>query len=326
MINAQNNIACSEQVEQAANLLKSADRVLILSHMSPDGDTIGSAFALCRALLKLGKKARVECSDTLPHKYAYLFSDVTQEEFAPDLVVTVDVASENLLGDKLIVFKNSVGLCIDHHPSNGKFAKFTLLNAKAAATCEIIYEVLVKLNVEIDNNIAECIYTGLATDTGCFRYSNTTPQTLRLAALMIEKGADSARINKRLFETTSKQRLMAENLVLGTLEYYFEGKAAVIYVTREICKKCGISEADIEGIPAVPAQIEGVLVGVTIKEKDAGIYKVSLRTNCGVNASEICAAFGGGGHASAAGCSFEGSIEQIRNMILPVIEKAIYEK
>jgi phosphoesterase RecJ-like protein len=313
-------------VKRAADILNNAYNVLIISHVSPDGDTLGSAFALCRALQKIGRKARVECSDELPAKYAYIIKGMKNDEFEPDIVVSSDIASENLFGEKLVKYKDSVALCIDHHPSNSFYAQFTLLDPVAAATCEIIYDVITQLRVEIDKDIANCIYTGLSTDTGCFRYSNTTPRTLRTAALMIEKGADAAYINKIMFETMSRQRLMAETMVMRTLEYHFDGRVAVICITREIIEQSGVAESELEGIPSVPARIEGVLAGITVKEKADGSYKISVRTNGELNASDICANFGGGGHVRAAGCSVTGSLQEIKNAILKQVKRALDEK
>lgn len=310
-------------VYQAAEILRNAERVLILSHSAPDGDTIGSAFALCRALKKLGRLARVECADELPAKYDYLISGLKTEQFDPDLIVTSDIASETLFGKQLEKYIPTVGLSIDHHPSNTRFAKFTLLDPKAAATCEIISDVLNILGVEYDCHIAECIYTGLATDTGCFRFPNTRPKTLRTAARMAEYGAETARINKLLFETVSRERLMAETLALQTLEFHFGEKAALMTVSLEMMEKSGASEVDLEGMPAMPARIEGVLAGITVKEKEAGVFKISVRTNGELNASEICARLGGGGHKGAAGCTVLGTAEKAKALILEAVKSEL---
>lgn len=310
-------------LKKAASILKVADNIVILTHKSPDGDTLGSSFALCRALLKLGKKARVECSDAFPKKYGYLYDGIEFPDFEPQLIVASDIATENLLGEKLLKYKGKVGLCIDHHPSNEKYAAFTVLNPTAAANCETFPELISLLEVNIDSNIANCIYTGLATDSGCFRFSNTTAKTLQIAAHMIELGADNARINKLLFETMSKARIEMERLVFGTLEYHFDGRAALIAITHEMYEKTGLGESETEGLPSIPARIEGVLAGITVKEKGDGFYKISLRTSGGLNASRICSKFGGGGHSCAAGCELSGSLESVKAAILSAVEEAL---
>jgi phosphoesterase RecJ-like protein len=310
----------TESLKKAVGLLENAQSILILAHKSPDGDTVGSSFALCRALLKLGKKARVVCSDTIPAKFSYFTNGLDFENSEPDLIVASDVASVNLLGDKLSCYADKIGLCIDHHPSNSVNAGYSFVDPSAAATCEITAELVYLLKVDIDKNIANCIYTGIATDTGCFRYSNTTPKTLRTAADMIEKGADSAVINKKLFETVSHERLEFEKLALQTLELHFDGKVALIVLTKEMSQKTGVDEADTEGIPSIPARIEGVEAGITVKEKDDGVYKISLRTGSTLNASDICANFGGGGHAAAAGCTIEGTLDEVKQKILQAVK------
>lgn len=312
----------SEMLGKAVSILTDAGSVLILTHKSPDGDTLGSAFALCRALKKLGKQVSVICSDPFPPKYYYLHEGIESMQFEPELLVACDIASINLFGDRLKEYENSVGLCIDHHPSNTKYAEFTLLEPSAAATCEIMADVIDLLDVEFDSDIANCIYTGVATDTGCFRYSNTSPKTLRTAANMIEKGARAAFINKMIFETKSRGRLEMERLALENLEYHFNGRAALIVLTRSMNEETGIDESEMEGIPAITACIEGVEVGITIKEKDTDVYKLSLRTNGQLNASDICTRFGGGGHAAAAGCQIEGKIEDVKAAILESVSDA----
>jgi phosphoesterase RecJ-like protein len=312
----------AEMLNKAVSILKDAESILILTHKSPDGDTLGSAFALCRALKNLGKQLSVVCSDSFPQKYDYLYKGLELTQFEPELIVACDIASVNLLGERLKPYENRIGLCIDHHPSNTKYADCTLIEPTAAATCEVMAQVIDLLGVEIDSDIANCLYTGLVTDTGCFRYSNTSPKTLRVAAHMIEKGASSAYINKLLFETKSRGRLEIERLVLETLEYHFDGRAALVVLTRSMNEKTGIGESDTEGIPSITACIEGVEVGITVKEKENDVYKLSLRTNGLLNASNICGRFGGGGHAAAAGCQIDGKIEDVKTAILGAVSDA----
>lgn len=310
-------------LKKAASILKGADKIVILTHKSPDGDTLGSSFALCRALLKLGKKARVECSDAFPKKYGYLYRGIQFEDFEPELIAASDIATENLFGANLLKYKGRVGLCIDHHPSNERFAAFTVLNPTAAANCETIPELIDLLGVKIDRDIADCIYTGLATDSGCFRFSNTTAKTLQIAARMIELGADNAKINKLLFETMSKARIEMERLVFGTLEYHFDGRGALIAITREMYEETGIDESETEGLPSIPARIEGVIAGITVREKSGGFYKISLRTSGALDASQICSKLGGGGHSCAAGCELSGSLKNVKAEILSAVEDAL---
>lgn len=183
-------------VENCARLLSGQDNILILTHAHPDGDTLGCGFALCRALMKLGKRVRVINDDVIPKKYDYLFNDLCFEEFKEDFIVAVDVATENLLGGLQSAYAGKIDLCIDHHLTNTEYARFLLLR-DAPAACEIVYDVIHALGAEIDEKIASCLYTGISTDTGCFRYASATAHSYRVAARLIELGADNRKNQPR---------------------------------------------------------------------------------------------------------------------------------
>lgn len=307
---------------EAAEFLRGADDILILSHQYPDGDTLGSATALCRGLQKLGKRAMIKCSDPIVPKYNYLFGGVEKQEFTPKVIVAVDIADTQLIGEpNQSLYGGKIDLCIDHHPSNMDYAKRSCVDAKAAATCEIIFDVLNLLGVEIDREIADCLYTGITTDTGCFKYINVTPRTYRIAADLVEKGADGNRINREMFDTKSRARIGMERRVMETIKYYFNNRVAVIRITCEMIRSTGATEGDIEGLASIPRAIEGVLVGVTLREKPDGTCKISLRARPPINASDICSAFGGGGHAGAAGCTFNTTMDQAEEQMLKEIGK-----
>ena len=191
-------------IEKCVQSLKEHDNILILTHAHPDGDTLGAGFALCRALLKLGKKARVICADEIPSKFDSVFESFEMPEFEEDYVVAVDVGTPNLLGDLCDKYGSRVDLCIDHHKSNTEYAKELLLD-DAAAACETIFEIIKMLGVEIDKAIADCLFTGITTDTGCFRYASTTARTFAIAAELVSLGADNGTINRVMFETKTKQ-------------------------------------------------------------------------------------------------------------------------
>lgn len=226
-------------VEKCARLLKSKDNILILTHAHPDGDTLGSAFALCRALLSLGKKAKVRCADVIQSKYDYLFEDINMPDFDEDFIVAVDVATENLLGDLADVYAGRVDLCIDHHGTNTHYAKKLLLNADAAAACEIVFKVIKALDVKIDLGIANCLYTGLTTDTGCFRYASATSNTYRAAAELIDMGVDNGRINRIMFETKTKTYAALERMALEGMQFFCNERVCVITITQEMYKRTG---------------------------------------------------------------------------------------
>ncbi len=305
----------------AASFLERSDKFVILTHASPDGDTLGSAYALADALCALNKRVFVVCPDKIPEKFGYLIKEY--EAFEPETVVAVDIADEKLLGSLYDRYSGRVALCIDHHGSNTKYAETLYLEADAAAACECIYNVINELGTKITPYMASCLYTGIATDTGCFKFSNTTPRSHRYAAELIEKGADYGEINRVMFEVKSRGRIAMERKVLENIEFYYGGRCAVITVTRDMIKETGCPLGDLDGVTAMSRQIEGVQIGVTIKEKPDGKYKVSLRTFEPYNAADICAVFGGGGHVRAAGCEFSCDIENAKRQLLSAIGEVL---
>lgn len=296
------------------------DSFAVLCHKSPDGDTLGSAFALVFGLRKLGKKAKVISPDPIPSKYSYITDHYRDEAFEEKTVIAVDVADTKLLGCCEEGYGERVDLCIDHHPSNKDYAKITLLDGEAAATTQIIYRVLCELGVELDGCIASCIYTGLSTDTGCFRYPNTQPETHRVAALMMENGAEAAMINRLMFETKSRARLSVEREVFKNMQFFLDGRCAVAFVTRDLLDKTGIADDELDGFAAMTRQIEGVCVGVFLREVQNG-FKASVRTGDEVDASAVCKRFGGGGHFRAAGCTIEDSLDCAIGKIVEVVSE-----
>jgi len=306
-------------LDQTAEFLKSKDNFMILSHGHPDGDTLGAAFALKAALNKIGKKAEVCCSDTMPSKFSYIGQTV--DEFEYSTLVAVDVADTKLLGKAFEAkYADKIELCIDHHGSNRAFAEKTLLDADAAAACEIILSVIRKLGVEIDRHIADCIFTGLTTDTGCFRYSNVTPTTLRMAADMVECGARNVEINTAMFETKTKTYVALEKLAMASMKMYLDDKLAFITITQDMFRQSGSDESEVDAIASLPRQIEGVVVGVTMREKPDGTFKVSMRSHAPVDVSKICAMMGGGGHPQAAGCQLEIPVDEATQRIIECVK------
>lgn len=307
-------------VKECSSLLKEYDNYLILTHRNPDGDTLGSGFALKRALDLLGKKSYVRCVDEMHRKYSYLWEGIDNSEIPYDKIIAVDVADVKLLGESFEEkYGDKIFLCIDHHMSNREYAENLLLEDRAAAAV-IIYEVICDLGVRITPEIASCIYTGLATDTGCFMFSNTTPTVHRIAAEVMEKGADYVNINRLMFETKTMSYLKLEQMAVASIESYFDGKCAIMTITRKMFEESGSSSSECDGIAALPRKIEGVKIGITIRERHNGSYKVSLRTVEPFDAAKICGKLGGGGHSAAAGCEFECSLEQVKATLLDTIK------
>ena len=312
--------------ETAVNELRKAENVLVLTHANPDGDTLGSGFALVRILRQLGKKARLLNNEEIPKKFSYLYEDLKQEDFREETVIGVDIADRVLLGKETEEkYGDRVNLAIDHHGTNRLFAEKTYVEADSASCCEIIFLLAKALGVTIDKGIADCLYTGCSTDTGCFRYSNVTERTHKIAAELIALGADHAAINVKMFETKSFSLIKLQTMALEQLELHFDGRVSFLTVTRKMLDETGARDDEIDALVALSRQIEGVQVGVTFKEKPDGVFKASVRTHEGINAADICSAFSGGGHERAAGCSFSVPIEQAKSRMLSELQKYFQE-
>lgn len=309
---------------EAAGLLKESENVLILTHRNPDGDTLGSGFALLRALKNMGKRVKLINADPIPQKFAFLNEGIGEDDFEEDFVVSVDVAERKLLGDSLMEkYGDRVDLAIDHHGTSRLFADKTYCESDSASCCEIIYTLIKAMGTPITKEIADCIYTGCSTDTGCFKYSNVTPRTHIIASELIEAGADHSRINVRMFETKSMGDFMLQKMCLDSLEIFAEGKAAMISVTKAMLSECGVDKSALDAIKPVTRQIEGVEIGITVKEEDNGKVGISIRTGENADASAICAHFGGGGHVRAAGCEMKGTVEEAKEKIKKYITEEV---
>ena len=304
------------KIEEAVSRILKEDGTLLLCHKNPDGDTLGSAAALFHALRSLDKQTAVLCADAIPEMYRYMQIETFKQQFEPQYIIAVDVAGIQLFGDAVSEYTQQVDLCIDHHSSNSGYADGTLLDGTAAATAEIMYELIPMLGVEITPLIADCLYTGLSTDTGCFRFSNTTVRSHQIAAGLMELGARMEDLNEILFESKSKGRMAAERMALDSLEYYYDGRCALIALTKEQIVESGVAASELEGLTSLPRMIEGVEVGITIRQQPGGSYKISVRTTRGVDACAIARRLGGGGHTRAAGCELEGTLENAKAAIV----------
>lgn len=309
-------------IARAGEVLRASEDVLILTHINPDGDCLGTGAALCRYLLKLGKRAAVVNADPIPNKFQYLFEGLPQESFEPKTVIAVDVADPKLLGT-LNVYADRVDLCIDHHISNKLYARETYLCPDDGAAALSLYRLFRSMDAEIDRPMADALYTGMSTDTGCFRYSNANAELYRAAADLIELGADNAGINVKMFETKPYSEFMVLSDAFAGLRMYCDNKVSVLKISREMLEKRGADTDSFEFVTAMSRQIEGVLCGITMKQQEDGSWKISLRTHEPLDASEICALLGGGGHQRAAGCNASEDEEASLNVLLDDIAKRL---
>ena len=303
-------------VQEAAARLRQMDNVLLLTHVRPDGDTIGSAAALCQALRDMGKTAYLLYNPEITDTYApYAAPYWASEDFAPAHIVSTDIAALNLLPDNAASYASRVELAIDHHGSQAFFATETCLDAEAAACGEIIYRVIRELTA-VTPAIAMLLYVAISTDTGCFVYTNTTADTHRIAAALLETGIDVGPVNKALFRTKSKTRLAMEARMVADMELYDGDRVVVMSIPLSLRQELHATEADIEELSSLAALVEGTDCGITLRELKPGKVKLSLRTGPRVDACAVCQRLGGGGHKAAAGATVDGTLKDAKALVL----------
>ncbi|HJG86026.1 DHH family phosphoesterase [Pseudoflavonifractor capillosus] len=307
---------------EAAELLRRQDNILILTHRRPDGDTIGCAVGLCAALRELGKTAwLLPNADATALFTPYLEGYLAPDGFSPAFVVSVDIAGRGLFPENARCWlEKGVDLAVDHHGSNEGFGKENCVDPGRAACGELIYDIIRQWG-PVSPAAALPLYLAVSTDTGCFVYSNTTPDTHRVAAALMDVGIDYRRVNKRHFRTKSFKRLRLESMITQDMELFDNGAIAIAAVSLDMMKALDAREEDAEDIAAFAGQVEGVETAVTIRELRPGECKLSVRTAAGLNASAVCALLGGGGHAAAAGCSVAGSVADAKAAILAAIRQ-----
>lgn len=310
--------------QAVATWLRERDNFLLLTHVRPDGDTLGSAVALWEALNALGKTAYLlQNPGDLTRYEGFLSFAWAPEGFVPDSVVAVDIATEDLLPEGVAQnYKGKVALCIDHHPSNQGYAQQTCLNPDAAACGEILYHIIQALDVW-SKSMAQALYIAIATDCGGFLYSNTTADTHRIAAALMEH-LDVRRINKHFFKTKRFVELKLESRLLESEEFFYDGKVCVGTISLQDKADLGAGEGDCEELSSFAATIQDVGCAATLRELAPNKWKISLRTvETYADANRICNRLGGGGHAAAAGARVDGTEQDVRQTVLAAIKKEL---
>ena len=314
-------------LESAKRFIESHQDFLLAAHRSPDGDTLGSCLALRLALLSMGKQAVVACVDEVPRYLRYMTGSETVAhtvERVPEAVIYVD-CGDHSRADALVPMLDQAPycFCIDHHGTNPRESKDGDWVEEVAATGEMIFRLLVAMYVPITKEIAECLYTAIVTDTGNFAYSNTTPETFRIAGELCSVGVRLSELNLILFRTMPlcKARLIAKTLT--DAELFEDDTVALGCVTQEDLKNVGASEADCEGTINYLRDIETVEIACTLRESPDGKIRGSLRSKRGADVSGIATAFGGGGHVRAAGFTLPGSMEQAKQRVIPELIRAV---
>lgn len=306
-------------VQETAALLRTFDNVLILTHVRPDGDTVGCAASLCAALRALGKTAYLLPNDGLTDTTAPYFAPyAAPEDFAADKVVSTDIATLGLLPENARVYADRIDLAIDHHPSFEFFGKENIVRPEAAACGELMYDILCCLG-PITAELALPLYVAVSTDTGCFAYNNTTAYTHQVAAALMTVGIDYRTVNKVFFRTKTRKRMQLEAAMLSACEFYDRNRVAVLSVPMSLMERLEATETDAEDLSSLGGQIEGVDCAITMRELQPDVWKLSVRTGDRINATHACQLLGGGGHAAAAGCTVRAPWQQVKEQILAAV-------
>ena len=317
------------KLDKIVSILKESERIVILPHVSADGDAIGSCLALALALGKLGKKPKVLLEEDIPYVYGFLPGRETTEVYSSghvvfDTAVALDTGDTGRLGARLPVFETAaVTVNIDHHSTNTEFGFHNYIDTEASAVGEIVYELIKKMGLAPDPDIAACLYVAIATDTGGFRFSNTTPLTHRIAAELISAGVKVGELSQRVFDTTSYEKVKLTGAAIGRLELFENGKIAMMVLDNELIKGTGAREEDCDGIINVARNIRGVEVAAMLRQWSNGEIKANLRSASYVDVSAIAGLYKGGGHKKAAGYITSGSLEDAKYKLLKDIREVL---
>ena len=296
---------------EAAGFLLVNDNFCILTHRRPDGDTVGSAAALCLGLRQLGKNAWVLENPEVTDRFAFLLEGLTKEAAEEtDTVVSVDVASPGMLPKCFEIYKDRVALRIDHHGSATSFTPVELVDGDSASCAELVCDVLTILGIQLDKAIATAVYVGMSTDTGCFRFANTTSHSFMIAAICAQAGVEIYKLNQVLFETNSLSKLRLHAWMIEHLDIFDDGKLAIVAIPRAVEELLSVTDDDVDNISSYPRTVEGVCMAATLRQSKTGETKLSVRAIPGYDAAAVCAHFGGGGHKGAAGATTSLSLEE----------------
>ncbi len=297
-----------DQMSAFIDALGKHESFSILTHVSPDGDTLGSALAVRLLLLKLGKKAEVICEEPVPHIYGFLPGAesvvLPAEAKCFDTVIACDCADKQRFKKADFIFENaSLTLVIDHHFTNKGYADINVIRADASAVCEIVFDLYHAMGMEIGRDAAVCIYTGIVTDTGNLTYSNTTPRAIRMVADLLEGGLNITEVNRLIYRTIPYVKTRIQGHVLSNMKLYEDGTIGLATLTIGEMDQYGATNEDCEGLVDSVRDVESVKVAAFIREGRDGTFKVSLRSKECADVGRIAGKYGGGGHPAAAGYS-----------------------
>ena len=319
----------SNDLNSIIDLIKNNDRFLVTSHVNPDGDNIGSILALKIFLEQLGKKVEAVLVDQVPNCFSFLPQSQEIKQYDEDLIVDFDIlfaldsGDEGRIGDVAKLLDEQAVINVDHHADNTLYGDYNLVT-DAAATTELIYQLIASFDKrQLNQELATAIATGLITDTGSFRYSNTNPETHQIMADLLQFDIDVDYISRQIFENNTYQSLKLKAKVLETLEVDETGKVAWVKIPQQFLEDVDATWEDAEGIVGYPRSLQGVEVAALFKEYEADQIKVSLRSNQYFAVDEVAHKFEGGGHAKAAGCLLECDLQEAEKQVIKSIKEKL---
>lgn len=306
--------------EEIGNRILKADKILLYPHVNVDGDALGSSVALCRALRNAGKTCYVLMEDDIPANLAFMAKDYCTKDQniikKPGLSISIDCGDESRFfarKEKFNAAKHT--MCIDHHRTTAPYCEFNYIDSDAAATGELIYELLQTMKLPIDREIGEALFAAIATDTGNFTYSNTSKKTHEIMAKLYDAGIDANETAVELYENVRMERILIQNKALGTLSTICGGKGVIAYVTQDMLAETGALMEETESVVQQLRSINGVEVAAFLKEVEDEKVKVSLRSKKTADVAAIAEAFNGGGHVRAAGFTLECNLTQAFDLV-----------
>ena len=315
-------------LDEILNQIKNAESIVVVTHQTPDGDAVGSSLAMKLALESMGKDPDVIIPE-VPSVYDFLpgredikaSSDIEKYELA----ISVDCATEMRIDGKEYFENAKHTIVIDHHGSNTMYGDFNYVNPVSPACCDILAGVFDYYNINITKDIGTCLLTGIITDTGGFKYPSTTAETFEFAAELLRKGVNVSEIYKRTMDTMSRATFELTKRVMERMEILENGKVAFTYITKQDVNEVDAKPGDHEGLVNIGRNLDGIEVSIFIRqnEENKDEYRVSMRTNGDINASDICLMFGGGGHPRAAGATVEGTVEEVKEKLMKEIKKVL---
>jgi phosphoesterase RecJ-like protein len=323
---------------EVCDRLSEIKNTVILFHVRPDGDAVGSALSMKLLLEAMGSRSWCMCANEIPQRLAFLSEGIQgtslpeslPDDFEVQRVISVDTASAAQLGDLQAIYGDKIDFMIDHHAKGEPYADYFVSSTSAAAG-EIVFDIsreMLKRGLlkEIPEKMDFCLYAAISSDTGCFKYSNVTPKTHICSVELLKSGIDTAQINRLLFDSKSMEVLAVEKAGFDTLKMFHNGKIAVVFFTFQMKEKLGVLDEHLETLIDVARSVEGVDVAVAVRQPGPEkTFRVSTRSSSSVDVSAVCAAFGGGGHIRAAGCTITAdSIEHVANLVVTEIEKQLF--